>query len=102
MELKQLKLPWHKFNAHPISKPWEIDIGEEARAMIADERSHIQKVRKDLMDQIIGQYAGRNDKIDLIPVTDGKLSGTELWVNGSRKGIFLKDKEGLVFRIMPR
>lgn len=102
MELRQLKLPWQKIRETPKNNPWEIDIGEEAALMLQAERNQIQRVRRDTMDLIIGQYAEKGDKVDLIGVTDGKLSGTELWVNGSRKGVFLKEKEELVFRILPR
>lgn len=101
MDLRQMKLPWHKVNAHSIAKPWEVDIGEEAKAMIQAERKEIRQVRKDMFDMIISQYAGKKDKVDLIGVTDGQLCGTELWVNGSRKGVFLKEKQELVFRILP-
>lgn len=102
MGLNQLKLPWQKVRETPRSKAWEVDIGEEAKAMIRAERNEIRRVKQDLFDLIISSYASSKDRVDLISVVEGVTCGTELWVNGQRKGVFLKEKEELVFRILPK
>ena len=68
---------------------------QQANRMLAHERAHLAQVQEAFIDQIIGSYAHKGDRVRLAHPTAG---GTTLFVNGNFIGTFLAEKQGLVFR----
>jgi len=73
-----------------------LSMQHHADRMIAHEQAHLAQRQAAFIDEIIGQYAQKGDRVRLCHPTAG---GTELFVNGKRIGIFEGKKLGLVFKV---
>jgi hypothetical protein len=69
---------------------------ETAEEMLARERKNIAKIKQDWIDQVIAHYApDKEDKVQLVNASDG----LNLFVNGRHCGVFMREREELVFRV---
>lgn len=95
LDIDQLRLPLDARPKQHRLAPWEVDIATEAAHMLREEQKHIDQVRVRFQDKIINALAGPSDKVTYSDQPEGLI----VFVNGKKRGQFMRDREGLVWRV---